>query len=102
MSHFLMAIPQIFVCRHAHISTMSKLFFLGLLGVVVYLVLRGMRRSADAASRPVPPEPAAQTMVACAQCGVHLPQSESLTSGDRFYCCEQHRELGPAPIARKR
>ncbi len=79
---------------------MSKLLFLGLLGVAVYLFLRGMRRSEKAVSAP--PEPIAQTMVACAQCAVHLPQNESLTSGNRFYCCEQHRELGPAPIAGKR
>jgi uncharacterized protein len=32
-------------------------------------------------------------MVACAQCGLHLPKSEALpgTRGD-WYCCKEHRQ----------
>lgn len=79
---------------------MSKLLFFGLLGVVIYLLMRGKRQAQDAAAPP--PAPAAQRMVVCAQCGVHLPEDESLASGEQHYCCAQHRELGPAPVARKR
>ena len=32
-------------------------------------------------------------MVRCAQCGVHLPRSESLVSGQVFYCSAEHRRL---------
>lgn len=32
-------------------------------------------------------------MVRCAQCGVHLPRSESLMNGDLFYCTPEHRRL---------
>jgi len=35
----------------------------------------------------------AEDMVRCAQCGVHLPRSESLTSGQVFYCSAEHRRL---------
>lgn len=70
---------------------MSKLLLIGLLALVVYLILRGAGRR----QRKPPVTPAAQSMVACAHCGVHLPESESLKSGDRHYCCEQHQELGP-------
>ena len=70
---------------------MSKLLLIGLLAVVVYLILRGAGRR----QRKPPGAPPAQSMVACAHCGVHLPESESLKSGELHYCCEQHRGLGP-------
>jgi uncharacterized protein len=39
-------------------------------------------------------EPA--TMLACAHCGVHLPQPEALIdAGGRPYCSEAHRLAGP-------
>jgi uncharacterized protein len=74
---------------------MSKLLWIGLLAVIVYLILRtsGRRRSSSAA-------PPAQQMVACAHCGLNLPETESLRSGEQYYCCEQHRGLGP--LERKR
>ncbi len=39
-------------------------------------------------------EGAADKMVACAHCGIHLPQSEALHGADRRpYCSEEHRSL---------
>jgi uncharacterized protein len=35
----------------------------------------------------------AEDMVCCAQCGVHLPRSESVLSGEAFYCSPEHRRL---------
>lgn len=70
---------------------MSKLLMFGLLAVIVYLILRNSGRRQG---KP-PGAPPAQKMVACAHCGVNLPEGESLQSGDLHYCCEQHRELGP-------
>jgi uncharacterized protein len=34
-----------------------------------------------------------EDMVRCVQCGVHLPRSESVMSGDLFYCSPDHRQL---------
>jgi uncharacterized protein len=34
-----------------------------------------------------------EDMVRCAQCGVHLPRSESLLAGRAFYCTPEHRRL---------
>ena len=71
---------------------MSKLLLFGLLIFVVYLIVRGKghaRRTSPPQSRPV------EQMVVCAHCGVHLPQTESLQSGQLHFCCEQHRGLGP-------
>jgi len=83
---------------------MSKLLFLVVVGVVVYVVLRGMRarereRGGPSAPSAPPATSPAQQMVICAQCGVHLPENDSLISAGQHYCCEQHRELGP--LARK-
>jgi len=35
-------------------------------------------------------------MVACARCGVHLPESDALHEGKHHYCCAAHRDQGPA------
>lgn len=35
-----------------------------------------------------------ERIVACAKCGVHLPASEALRSGDDYYCCAEHRNAG--------
>jgi uncharacterized protein len=37
-------------------------------------------------------------MVACAHCGLHLPQRDALSDAQQqSYCCEAHRKLGPRP-----
>jgi len=30
-------------------------------------------------------------MVACAQCGMHLPENEAVSGGQGGYCCNEHR-----------
>lgn len=67
--------------------------FLILIAVVLGAVwlLRGMRKPR---LPDVPPPPAPQgpdEMVACAQCGVHLPRSEALPGRGGVFCGEAHR-----------
>ena len=71
---------------------MSKLLLFALLGLLAYLMLRGMGRPKG---RGVPGQRPAEDMVACARCGLNLPATESLRSGKHGYCCEAHRVLGP-------
>ena len=70
-----------------------------LLLIVVFLavlwLLRGGGVSRRNSTKPRPGAP--ERMVVCAQCGVHLPVSESLSAEDRFYCCREHREQGENP-----
>jgi uncharacterized protein len=66
---------------------MSRLLFLLAVVVVVYLLLRSYRRQAPKQDAPAP----AEEMVRCAQCGVHLPKSESILAGGSFYCSDAHR-----------
>ncbi len=45
---------------------------------------QGMRNGADA--------DAAEKMVQCARCGIHLPVSEAIAGHDaQLFCCEAHR-----------
>lgn len=37
---------------------------------------------------------ASETMVQCAHCGVHLPQSEALTIEGNTWCSQDHARLG--------
>lgn len=50
-------------------------------------------RIADQAAQERPPQQGntPMTMVACAHCGTHLPQTEALSDGDHFYCNAEHR-----------
>ena len=42
---------------------------------------------------PRPPLELPQPMVACQHCGLHLPISEALSSGQRYYCCAEHQRI---------
>ena len=75
---------------------MSKLILLLFLGLLAYLVFKGFQRNA---SRPRAGDDAARAperMVACARCGVHLPESESFEGAGGRFCSEEHRRLGAA------
>ena len=67
--------------------------FLFLIAVFLLLwLLRGgqRRRAPPPAARPQhPSEP--QPMLACAQCGVHLPRDEALPGKGGVFCGDAHR-----------
>lgn len=67
---------------------MSRLLFLLAVVIVVYLLLRSFRKQPPK-QQDVPA--AAEEMVRCAKCGVHLPKSESILAGGNFYCSDAHR-----------
>ncbi len=71
-------------------------FIVFLLAVfVLFWLLRGAigRRSKGDAPPPTTPAAAAtpQTIVACAQCGVHLPRDEALPGKGGVFCGDAHR-----------
>jgi uncharacterized protein len=35
-----------------------------------------------------------ETMIACAHCGIHVPEGDAVTGGGHHYCCDEHRKLG--------
>lgn len=72
-----------------------------LIVVVVVIGIWRSRRDSETESRPQPSSPPAppggpQDILACAHCGVHIPQAEALMLGSQAYCCPEHRQQGPA------
>ena len=68
--------------------------------LVVLAIAIGIWRSrrapeANASKTPAPPLALPQNMLACAHCGVHIPQADALMVGEQAYCCTEHRRLGP-------
>lgn len=57
--------------------------------LLVWLARRGGRRVPPPAAPSAEAKP--QDMVACAQCGVHLPRGEALPGRGGVFCGEAHR-----------
>ena len=69
---------------------MAKIILLVLGLLLVYWVLKSYRRRVDRGERQ-PPATGGEDMVQCAQCGVHLPRSESITTQGSFFCSAEHQ-----------
>ncbi len=66
-----------------------------LLFALLFLVLWIVRKNRERTSTPPPPAARPpERMVTCAYCGVNLPLSESVHSGNRHYCCVEHQHSG--------
>jgi len=72
-----------------------KYLLLALVIVVVYYLFKTWKRRAGRSPRAS--ASAAEDMVRCAQCGVHLPRSESVGNGELFYCTPEHLRLHRKP-----
>ena len=60
---------------------------------VGYHLWRKGRMADTAQSKPAQRSPAKPlAMVACANCGTHLPSTDALQVGGVFYCSAEHRE----------
>jgi uncharacterized protein len=70
-----------------------KFLLLILVVLAAVWLLRGARRRVEPPAEPsAPPSPASpQQIVACAQCGVHLPSGEALPGRGGVFCGEAHR-----------
>lgn len=86
---------------------MSKLLFWIVIILAALVVARiAARNAGNRGARPpaAPPKPkrqtkeqAAQVMVRCAHCGIHLPTSEAVRRGGWNYCGLAHSLKGPKP-----
>jgi len=76
---------------------MKFFLLLGLFFLMVWLVRGARRRDLPGASPKAPaapPEaaqPSSESIVACAHCGLHLPQSEAVEGAASWFCGEAHR-----------
>ena len=70
---------------------MGQLLRIIIILIGVWLVLRVIKRALAVRSAPPPKQVSVAKMVACAYCGVHVPETEAIRDGDKMYCCEEHR-----------
>ena len=70
---------------------MAKILLLVLGLFVAYWILKSYKKKVE--RRGHPPAVGTEDMVRCAQCGVHLPRSESVAADQSFYCSADHRRL---------
>jgi uncharacterized protein len=68
----------------------SKIIWIAIGIFIAYLLLKRHRRRVGQGGAP-PPAGRVEDMVRCAQCGVHLPRSESFTTRGNFYCSAEHQ-----------
>jgi uncharacterized protein len=73
------------------VSRLAKFLLLIAVFVVAYAVIRNSARRRDVSREK--PQTGAEDMVRCKVCGIHLPRSESLTSGGEVYCSEEHQRI---------
>ena len=60
--------------------------------VVAYWIIKSYKRKAGGSATPGASAPG-EDLVRCAHCGVHLPRSESVMTGQIFFCSPDHRRL---------
>ena len=74
---------------------MVKLIMLVVIVLVLLFVVKSYLRGVEAKRQAGEPgtekNNATGTMVRCAQCGVHVPRSESVLSRSKFFCSDEHR-----------
>ncbi|MDR2838403.1 MAG: hypothetical protein LBV49_07565 [Azonexus sp.] len=70
---------------------MKFLLLLALFGVLWWMWTK--RAASPPSTRREPPT---EKMVACAHCGLLMPESDSIADGERHYCSEAHRRAGAA------
>ena len=72
---------------------LAKILLLVLGLLIVYWLIRSYRRRFDRRETDGAGAAQAENMVQCAQCGVHLPRSESLAALGNFYCSAEHQRV---------
>ncbi|WP_367274123.1 PP0621 family protein [uncultured Thiothrix sp.] len=76
---------------------MSRIIFILVLLVVGYLLLKSWqrRKQLDNQRRDAPSSGQIknqQPIVSCQQCGLHVPQSEAVQHGGKFFCSLDHAQ----------
>lgn len=84
-----MLIPQAPIVSNFHM----KILIILLAITAIYWIWRTLSGS----GRRVQPgqQSKEQNMVSCSHCGLHIPQSEAVSSEQLYYCCNEHSKLGP-------
>ena len=71
---------------------MGKILLLTVAIWLIITILKRYRQSVEnqGSASKQETEAKSEKMVQCANCGVHLPKSDSLLVNDQYFCCEAH------------
>jgi uncharacterized protein len=70
---------------------MKTVIFLIAVVLLLWLLKRSFLRPRPPAAKPPDPAGDVKPMLACTQCGVHLPRDEALPGRGGVFCGEAHR-----------
>lgn len=73
---------------------MKYLLWIGVILIVLWFIRTSAHRRQRTERPPAAREP--EKMVRCAQCGVHMPESESIRDDGAHYCSAEHRRAARA------
>lgn len=62
-----------------------------LIGIIIWLVWRGVAGNRERTAVKRQTRPQVGQMVRCEYCGLFLPADEAYHDGSRTFCCEAHR-----------
>jgi len=72
---------------------LAKILLIVAVFAAAYFVVRAYARAVTRDQAEPPSVKGDEDMVRCRHCGVHLPRSESLGTGEALFCSEEHRRL---------
>ncbi|MDR1889357.1 MAG: hypothetical protein LBQ81_08305 [Zoogloeaceae bacterium] len=73
---------------------MLRLVLIAFIGWLIWRLL-APAKAPGVKKKPETEAPGVENMLACAHCGVYVPEGEMLADADgRRYCCAEHRKLG--------
>jgi uncharacterized protein len=78
---------------------MKYLLVLSVIVVAIWVWRNNRQAESRAATRPAPKPKLPAPMVACLQCGTHLPESEAVKGPGGSYCSPEHRQQHERDIA---
>jgi len=70
---------------------LARIVLFVIIGLIVWGLVRGFSRSRVARDEGAARTAAAEDMVACARCGVHMPRSDARLDSGSFYCRDNPR-----------
>jgi uncharacterized protein len=69
---------------------MAKLILIAIAVWLIITLLKRYRRHLD--DKPQTRSPMGESMVQCAHCGLHLPESDSICAAQQYFCCQDHAD----------
>lgn len=67
---------------------MAKILFISIAAWLIITIIKHYKRNIQTQQKSQQAD--VEDMISCADCGVHLPKSDSIIVNQQYYCCEAH------------